>query len=472
MHILKSYLLAAGASVVLASAAQAADLPTTKAAPAPPAPTLASCASVQDFFTTACPLTYYGVTLYGAIDIGAGYQTHTAPFNKSALFGVQDFVSKSSNRPAWVFVPNGLSQSNVGIRVKEPLALGWSFVGQLETGFDPYSLQLASGPQSLADNTTTPLKSQSSSGDSSRAGQIFNSQAYAGVSNSTFGTLVAGRVNSLTLDGVNTYDPMGGSYAFSPIGLSGTTAGVGDTETARYNTAVKYRVTVGAFRAAALYQFGGYEQGNASNGAYQLQAGGDFYGLSLDAIYSHVTDAEALATFNGPVPLGAPGDALKLTISDDSSIMLLAKYTWNHLTVFGGFENVLFRNPSDVYATGSTLTALGDFPGIVQKSAFTINKTLQIYWTGAKYAVTPDVDVTAAYYHYHQLDFTAKACANSSASTCDGTMDAVSAMVDWRFAKKFDTYAGIMFSEMNNGLANGFIAHTNLDPSVGLRFRF
>lgn len=47
-------------------------------------------------------------------------------------------------------------------------------------------------------------------------------------------------------------------------------------------------------------------------------------------------------------------------------------------------------------------------------------------------------------------------------------------MVDWHFAAKFDTYAGVMFSEVNNGLANGYQTggHVNIAPTVGLRFRF
>ena len=53
-------------------------------------------------------------------------------------------------------------------------------------------------------------------------------------------------------------------------------------------------------------------------------------------------------------------------------------------------------------------------------------------------------------------------------------MDAVSFDADWKFAKKFDVYAGAMFSEVNNGMANGFQngGHVNIDPTVGLRFRF
>jgi predicted porin len=470
----KTYLLASAALAALASVslggAQAADLPTMKAAPTPmPAPTLASCGNIQDFFTTACPLTYYGVTFYGTIDVGGGYQTHTTPFNPDALFGTQDLIQKSSNKARWALVPNGLSQSNIGFRVKEEISSGWAFVGQIETGFDPYSLHLANGPRSLADNTNTPLANQTSSGDSSRAGQIFNSQAFAGLSNTTYGTLVVGRVNTLTLDGVNAYDPMGGSYAFSPIGLSGTTAGVGDTETARFNTALKYRVTAGPFRAAAAYQFGTYADGNASNGAFQGEVGADFKGLSVDAIYSYIKDATALSTFNTATVL--PNE-LKMTISDDHSIMLLAKYKWNQFTTFGGFEDVIFANPSGNFSTGGIIYSIGGFPSQVQAPAYNINKTLQIYWTGVKYALNDDVDISGAYYHYHQLNYSGGACAFTSKGSCDGMLNAVSGMVDWRFAKKFDAYAGMMFSEVTGGLANGYLQRNNLDPTVGIRFRF
>jgi hypothetical protein len=49
---------------------------------------------------------------------------------------------------------------------------------------------------------------------------------------------------------------------------------------------------------------------------------------------------------------------------------------------------------------------------------------------------------------------------------------AVSFVVDWQFAKKFDAYAGLMFSQVNGGLANGFLHRNTIDPTVGLRFRF
>jgi hypothetical protein len=75
-------------------------------------------------------------------------------------------------------------------------------------------------------------------GDASRAGQFCNSLGFLGVSSETYGTLTFFRQNTLTIDGVLAYDPMAGSYAFSPIGFSGTVAGGGDTENSRYSTAV------------------------------------------------------------------------------------------------------------------------------------------------------------------------------------------------------------------------------------------
>jgi hypothetical protein len=61
-----------------------------------------------------------------------------------------------------------------------------------------------------------------------------------GVSPPTYGTLSVFRQTTLTFYGIITYDPMGSSYAFSPIGFSGTTCGVGDTEACRFTTALKH----------------------------------------------------------------------------------------------------------------------------------------------------------------------------------------------------------------------------------------
>ena len=66
--------------------------------------------------------------------------------------------------------------------------------------------------------------------------------------------LTFGRQNALRdWTSINAYDAMGGSYAFSPIGYSGKAGGSGDTEDARWTTAIKYRVNFGDCPASASW---------------------------------------------------------------------------------------------------------------------------------------------------------------------------------------------------------------------------
>jgi len=250
-----------------------ADLATK--APVLTAPADATCLSILDFFTTACQLSAYGVRVYGTVDVGFGYQTHGAPLDRNFVTGASYFLQKMNRSAMWGLAPNGLSQSNIGIQIKEPPATGWSFVAQFEAGFDPSSLRLASSPR-LGPNLATsacPLTS-TTNGDSSRAGQFYNALGFLGVSSDTYGTPTFFRQNALTTDGVLAYDPMAGSYGFSPISFSEVVGG-GDTENARYSTSAKYRVNIRDFRLAAVWQFGGYDLNNASRGAWEGQVRSD-----------------------------------------------------------------------------------------------------------------------------------------------------------------------------------------------------
>jgi predicted porin len=467
--------------------AQAADLPTKKASPPPqPSSCFSSFMSYLDSTPAECPLTWNGITLYGTIDMGAGYETHGTALNRAYPTGVEELISKNSQGGMWLLTPGGLSQSQVGVKVNEPLAPGWSLVAQVGLGFDPYSLQLSNGPYSMSMNTQVPLPFQSSNGDSSRAGQWDNSLGFIGVSNATYGTLTVGRQNTLTLDGVNAYDPMGGSYAFSPIGYSGKIPGAGSTEDARQNTALKYMVNIGNFRVGGLWQFGGYSQGNGSNGEYEAQIGATFNGLSVDGIYSHIIDQVALGTYNAVEPSTIPYNALKATLSDNDSVMLLAKYKWGQATLFGGWEYIRYTNPSDSYSWG--FSSIGDFPVLgsaVNSTAFTHAEILNALWTGVKYAFTDKIEGTAAFYMYDQNNYYTGTCkANTTApypgyapqgsnnAACQGNLYAVSAMVDYHPWKRLDVYAGAMYSAVTGGLASGYLHTNNIDPTVGLRVQF
>ena len=128
---------------------------------------------------------------------------------------------------------------------------------------------------------------------------------------------------------------MGGSYAFSVIGWQGTAVGGGRTEDARISTAIKYRVDVGddLFRLGAIYQVGGYDHNNATQGEWGAQIGKDInfgaYGkLSLDAIYTVDKGAVTSSALSAAQNLLNFQARIAATISDDNSWMLLAKYTY------------------------------------------------------------------------------------------------------------------------------------------------
>jgi predicted porin len=485
----------AGLMLLLATAPEASaadDSIATKAAPAATTKALsqpATCSSLEDFVLTACPLTWNGITVYGTVDGGVSWRSHGAPFNGTSAVGVDYIIQKYSNRPRWDQAPNGLSNSNIGIKGNEPLAPGWAFIFDLQAGFDPYSLHLSNGPHSDFQNIGVPLTSQDSYADSSRAGQFFNAVGYAGVS-SPYGTLTVFRQNTLTLDAVFAYDPMSASYAFSPIGWQGITCGVGNTQDCRFSTSAKYRVDIGQFRVAALWQFGGYELNNAATGSYQLQLGGDITNLaggtlSLDAIGSFVQNGVGVALAGNTLPAVLP-QVLTATLSDNSSVMLVGKYSNGPVKLFAGYEFIRYAPPSNRFAPGTGFSDIaGDFVCAacaaingtnINNTAFDAgDKLFHVFWTGVKYAVTDNLDVIGAYYHYDQPAFGApvNCSANAAAfANCHGTFDAVSFAVDWQFAKKFDAYAGLMFSQVNGGLANGFLNRSSIDPTVGLRFRF
>ena len=240
-------LAAAGASCEMD--AWAADvIPTTASATAASAPK--PCISFWDFVATKCQLTWQGITVYGTIDAGGGWQSHGAPFDPQSAPGASYRIRKMNRSPLWGLAPNALSQSTIGIKATEPIGGNFSFIFAVDAGFDPYSFQLSNGPGSAAANAGVPLNQQTAWADSSRAGQWYNGQGYLGVSSPTYGTLTVFRQNALTQDAFVDYDATGASLAFSPI--SGMIGGVGNIEDTRYSTSLKYRVSLGRFRMAAL----------------------------------------------------------------------------------------------------------------------------------------------------------------------------------------------------------------------------
>jgi predicted porin len=460
----------AAARPVSPANAMAADYPNTKAEykKAPP----------QDD-----SLTWHGVTLYGLVDMGVTYQNHGAPLNSLAGAPLDYLISKNSNGKYFGVGPNALSTSFIGLRGKQEIADDLFAVFNLQTGFNPESGLLSNGLGSVAQNNGLALTQQNSFGDSSKNGQAFNVAAYAGLSSPTYGTLTYGRQSALTSDGVVNYDPMGNSVAFSVVGFQGATGGGGDTENRIYDNSFEYRVNLGPVRVAVETQLrSGSGAFNTPGNAFEGSIGGDYMGLSVDAIFAHIEDAVSASPlavgFKLDPTLINPGSGfVSGTISDNTSVMLLAKYTYGPVKFYGGYEHIQFANPNNPLAAGSLLPG-GYTLGAVNNTNFTTDKILQVFWAGVKYAVRSDVDLTVAYYHEEQNSFQTGTtnlggvCTTSVFAQCSGQLDAVSFLADYRFAKRFDAYAGIMWSQVENGLASGFLQRSSIDPTVGLRFQF
>jgi predicted porin len=99
-----------------------------------------------------------------------------------------------------------------------------------------------------------------------------------------------------------------------------------------------------------------------------------------------------------------------------------------------------------------------------------------VFWGGIRYSVLPHLDLTAAYYFVHQNAYgtgTAAGCSTTVSGTCSGTLEALSFDLDYVLSKRFDVYAGAMYSAVHDGLASGYAFQTtNINPTVGVRFKF
>jgi hypothetical protein len=151
-----------------------------------------------------------------------------------------------------------------------------------------------------------------------------------------------------------------------------------------------------------------------------LCSSGPSFTLSLDAIGSYVRNGVSLGlsgnpTVNGvPVPPFLP-QTLTATISDDSSVMLLGKYTNGPLKLYAGYEWIQYAPPSG--RPGPFADISGDLVRAVNTTAFDFHdRIFQVFWTGAAYAVRKDVNVIGAYYHYDQNSYGGGA--SSGCTTC------------------------------------------------------
>jgi predicted porin len=448
-------------------------------------------------------LTWSGVTVYGVIDVGYGYQTNGLA-NSAYVYTAEGYnilgesLAKGSNS---ALTNNALSQSTIGVKIEENIGAGFTALGKIETGFNPLSGELADACKSLVEiaNSYVNGTRQQAFGDGSRCGQALNGEVYAGLSNPAYGTLTFGRQNSLMLNAIANYDPQGVSYSMSMLGWTGSTGlGVGSTETARWDDSLRYTYAYGPAHASFMYADGSQDTAMHGN-SYAGDVGFTYRGLSLDALYTYEKAAvnAQLGTLTG-----ADVNQLYYYLTDNEAWSVQGKYVFDlgggfkdpgssaKLTAYAGYVHADLTNAGPALGASSG-TTIGGYQLTYNNITLLSTRTLETEWAGLKYETGPWA-FTGAYYHFSQNSFSlanyyikekspplpySGGC-SVNAFGCSGDSNTVSFLVDYTFNKHFDVYTGVAWSNVTGGLARSsfqndpYLATENTTVVSGLRLKF
>ncbi len=461
-----------------------------------------------------------GVTIYGTVDVGFAYSSHGVPAS-GAFYPGADYTiygSRFAGPAIATITNNALEQSRIGLKIEESFGDGWAGIGKLETGFNPISGELSDACASLLRNNGKLYSQMDNNGDGSRCGQAFNSVAYGGVSNASYGTLTFGRQNSLVLDGLASYDPMVLSYAFSILGYSGTpAAGIGSTETARWDNSVKYIYQYGPLHVAGMYTNGGQDTPMMGQG-FAANIGGAYRGFSIDGFYTREYGAVNLSSFASrayssalnPFPestsctagIDCPNELVG-TVTNNEAWSVMAKYSFyvegpdgglkdekkanDKLTLFAGFVYIDLSNPDHRQSFYNGFNTIGGYQFFTlfapNDRAFGSDRIENTEWAGVRYDFSWGLNLTGAYYHWGQDSFLNAAgnnCQNGSKplvgnrtpSNCAGDFNQVSFLADYVFNKHFDVYGGVSYTMIDGGLASAFLNDHMVTFASGMRLKF
>ena len=387
-------------------------------------------------------------------------------------------IQRNSGDTHWLWSPNGLSTSTVGVRLSQKIGDNWEIVGAVEAGFNPYSLRLVNGPQSQADNNPYTTAFQRTAFDSARGGTWDNGQAFVGMSNPTYGTLTFGRTTLLSMQALSAYDPVA-SVAFSQLGFTALYGTFGASPTSRINTAFTYRLTYQGFRVAAQAQVGGYDQYNAATQQYQAQIGTDFNGFSFDAIAGYAKNALTFQSFGGATTAGRlqsrrhrsrdGREHRRRRVARPLRVGQIQILRRIHLLALGQSEQSELSLRRGHGCAGITVP-----PGFVTVNAYTVPRNLNTVWTGLRYAVWSNLDVAGGVYWESQNDFLAApaVCTGSGSATsntrCAGGRYSFSFLADYRPIPRVNLYAGLLRVDMSTAASRAAFStpRTSRRPSA------
>ncbi len=411
------------------------------------------------------------VELYGIIDAAVGRVDYSlsADSNFPATVNPVSATKTTVANSTTGMFNGGIQDSRWGIRGSEDLGGGLKAFFTLESGFNVQSGGLNNAAASLAGNS----KATTVSANSSLDGQLFNRQAFVGLSMDGAGSIALGRNYAPFYDILVNYDPVQFAQLFSPLGFSGTIGGGGGiSEDTRVDNSIKYKNKIGDVNFGALYKFGGISGNNSAGSAFTANVGYEAGGFGIQGAYEAFKDGLKTGT-------AAVAGEVNVTEYDTTAWLIAAKYGFGDFTVRGGYETYTLKKPSDTFASLGISTQYGYTIANAATATFGgADQTTDVWFIGGDWNITPALNLAVGFYDQNPKssdDYVPTSATNSAPKTgqANGNIYSYSALLDYHFSKRSDVYTGLMYSQYKgDNYPSTVYNDSNYIFAVGIRHKF
>ena len=451
------------------------------------------------------------VTIYGVMDVDAGYVQRSNGGDSS--FGTTIAVpvgavsttnagTGTAGQPgnnvhgAGFIGTGGESATQIGFKGTEDMGGGLKTNFQLETGFNATSGSISNG-------MGAQFNKDGGSGATSLNGQLFNRQAWVGLSDAKVGALSVGRQYTGFMTVVNGYDLVK-AQAFSPIQYSGNLGGGGGiTDSIRQDSSIKYVSPVFANTTlTAMYKAGNQMGSIGPQSSYNFAAnydGGKYhfgiaYMASNDALLTSSSNnaiATTLTNSNGNIVSGTAltttAPVGTVTAYNTSAVAIGGDWSVTDKIKLGaGWQLFTYKAPAQNVTTGTTGNLISQY-GYSISSATNYqgsNQANNLEWITANVKTSAATDVSVGFYNLNQAGYTTGINGTTGTNTPigAGAMQWYSLVGNYYFSKRTNLYAGYMLEKLRgtqqgaNGPVSSYTTgnyyNTNSIVAMGMRHPF
>jgi len=403
------------------------------------------------------------VTVYATLDGAVGNIAHSQAQSPNFPFGVTPYSAvktATANTGSVTGLFNGaISDSRLGFKGTEDLGDGMKAFFTLETGLNIATGTANNGVASLANSNNE------ANGNTSLNGQMFDRQAFAGISDESLGSIQGGLNYNPIVDVLVKYDPVQYADLFSPIGFSGTIGGGGGiSENTRVANSLKYKNQFGPINVSAMLRLSGTP--NSSTGGYAFNVGYEDGGFGVQAIYEAFQDV--LKTSAGTAVSSTVAPNINGTIYNTSDFLLAAKYKMGDATIKAGYEHQVLSAASDQQTATSTQVLFGYTAAVTTASG--VDLPTDVYFIGGDYNFTSTTNLAVGFYNVHNSEAaatTVSAAGTSVNSQASSDANYVSILLDHNLSKRTDVYAGAMLSMFSGNAYDATVVKTGTSGAVG-----